>query len=154
MKVSPELINAVARWEGGRAKDGLFHPYRDSAGVWTIGFGHTAGVSAQSSPWTLKQAQAALSQELNDRYLPAIVKRGLPLDQKQLDALASFVYNLGVGTLDAGRSIGDALRSRDWRRAAADAMLLYDHAGAKKLPGLTRRRQWERQLFLGGTYDH
>jgi GH24 family phage-related lysozyme (muramidase) len=38
---------------------------------------------------------------------------GLSLSQKQVDALASFVYNVGPGYLDRGHTIGDALHNKD-----------------------------------------
>src|SRR5205085_10293748 len=84
-KVSPQLVSAVAQWEGGQSKDGLFHPYQDSVGVWTIGFGHTEGVSAATAPWTLAQAETKLTEDLNVKYRPPIVRLGLPFNQKQLD---------------------------------------------------------------------
>jgi lysozyme len=150
--VSAQLVAAVAQFEGGRAPDGRFHPYYDRAGaVWTIGYGHTEGVSATSRPLTSEEARHLLETDLNSKYLPAVARLALSLNQKQLDALASFVYNVGPGYLDAGHTMGDALRRQDWA-AAARAFLLYDKAGGKALPGLTRRRRWESQLFSGGSY--
>lgn len=74
---------------------------------------------------------------------------GLNLNQGQYDALVSVVYNLGPGVLNADRSLGGALRRHNMQ-AAADAILLYDKAGGRTLPGLTRRRRAERAMFLAG----
>ena len=41
---SLDIAKGIATFEGGRSADGLFHPYQDPVGVWTIGYGHTAGV--------------------------------------------------------------------------------------------------------------
>jgi GH24 family phage-related lysozyme (muramidase) len=154
--VSRDLIEAVARWEGGQGPDGKFHPYWDNSGkVWTIGYGHTGSdVSERTAPWSADKAKSELQRQLNAEFLPAVLSFDLPLNQKQIDALASFVYNAGVYTLNKGRSLGDALRGKNWQTAAPDAMLLYDHAGGQKLAGLTKRRQWEASLFKGGSYAH
>lgn len=145
--VSPKAAAMIAQFEGGQSSDGLFHPYRDVVGVWTIGYGHTHGVSAASKPLTKAQALALLTQDLNQVYAPPVNALGLPLNQNQFDATVSAVYNLGPGILDANRTFGAELRARHWQKAA-DALLLYDHAGSQRLPGLTIRRKAERALFL------
>jgi lysozyme len=81
-----------------------------------------------------------------------VSKLGLPLNQKQVDALTSFVYNLGQVYIQPGHTMGDALKRKDWK-GAANAFLIYDKAGGKTLPGLTTRRRWESQLFSGGHYS-
>jgi lysozyme len=147
-KISPAGTHLIASFEGFRSK-----PYRDAVGVWTIGYGHTAGVTASSKPLTEPQALALLRRDLNRRYAPPVAKTakaiGLRLNQHQFDALVSAVYNLGPGILDRGRTLGDALRSKN-RHRIADAFLVYDKAGSppRALPGLTRRRRAERDLFL------
>jgi lysozyme len=156
--VSSELVEAVARWEGGQGKDGMFHPYWDKTGrVWTIGYGHTGpDVTEKTPPWSAAEAKAALGRQLNEQFLPSVRRLGLPLNQKQTDALTSFAYNLGTGPLGSERSLGKALRGPNWRSAAPEAMLLYDHSGKppRRIPGLTTRRKWEGELFKGGTYAH
>ena len=67
-------------------------------------------------------------------------KLSLTLTDNQFAALVSFTFNLGAGNLNKLMSHGLA--------AAADRILLFDHAGGKVLAGLTRRRQAERALFL------
>jgi lysozyme len=123
------------------------HPYRDAVGVWTIGYGHTESVGPHSASITQAQARELLAQDLRHKYEPYVNALKLPLNQHQFDALVSFVYNLGSGYLQPGHSMGDALRAHKWH-AAANAFLLYDKAGGHALPGLTRRRQAERALFL------
>ena len=125
------------------------HPYRDAVGVWTIGYGHTAGVTSKSRPLSVEQATVLLATDLEKHYEPPVTARGLKLTQGQFDALVSIVYNCGPGILAPNRSLGGALARRDMR-AAADAFLLYDKAGGQRLPGLTRRRIAERRTFLGG----
>ena len=112
--------------------------YQDSVGVWTIGYGHTQGVT-QGQTITQQQAQAFLQQDLGVAE-SAVNKLGLTLTDNQFAALVSFTFNLGAGNLNKLMSQGLA--------AAPDRILLFDHAGGRQLPGLTRRRQAERALFL------
>ena len=141
----------IAEFEGFRSR-----PYRDAVGVWTIGYGSTKGVGPNSPPVTKTAALARLKREANETYGAAVraaaKDAGVTLDQREFDALTSAVYNLGPGVLAEGRSLGQALRARNWRTAVAGALLLYDKAGGRALPGLTRRREAERRLFLGGGY--
>jgi lysozyme len=123
-------------------------PYRDSVGVLTIGYGTTqADVDPLPTHLTQPQAEQLLARMVDRKYGAAINELGLPLNQHQFDATCSFTYNLGPGVLEPGYSFGRALRAHEWQ-AAADAMLAYDHAGGQVLPGLSRRRQEERALFL------
>jgi lysozyme len=135
-------LDLITSFEGFRSQ-----PYQDSVGVWTIGYGHTSGVGPNSKPITLAQARALLQAELKARYEPYVNALNLPLNQNQFDALVSFVYNLGPGYFAKGSTMGDALRARQWSKAA-NAFLLYDHAGGQVLEGLRRRRVAERKLFL------
>ena len=112
--------------------------YQDSVGVWTIGYGLTLGVH-QGQTITQPQAQAFLQQDLGVAEA-AVNRLGLPLTDNQFAALVSFTFNLGAGNLNNLMKNGLA--------AAADRILLFDHAGGRVLPGLTRRRQAERALFL------
>jgi GH24 family phage-related lysozyme (muramidase) len=154
------LAKAVAQWEGGQSADGLFHSYQDSVGVWTVGYGHTAADGAPIPgpglrPLTRAEATTLLLHDLNSYYAPAVnqaVKAAhWMLTQKQFDALTSFCYNLGAGYFSPNHDIGWAIRQHEVHQIA-QYMLNYDHAGGVVLAGLQHRRQWESQLFLGGTY--
>lgn len=144
-KISSRGVDLIAGFEGFSSK-----PYRDPVGVWTIGYGHTTGVSATSKPLSKRQARRLLVREINEHYAPAVAKLDLPLSQGQFDALTSFVFNLGVGAISADTGIGRELRAHRWARAA-DQMLRWDKAGGRVLPGLTRRRKAERDLFMSAT---
>lgn len=145
MHTSKTGVAFIKSFEGYRG-----HPYRDAVGVWTIGYGHTRHVTQHTAFLTEPAATKLLADDLAVIYEPPVRQLGIPLTQGQFDALVSLVYNLGPGILDASHTIGAALRARKYHQAA-DAFLLYDHAGGKQLLGLTRRRQAERHTFLGGT---
>lgn len=137
-------VALVASFEGFRAR-----PYLDAVGVRTQGFGETQ--EPLGGTWTRAYALGRLRARLNRDYLAPVLRLarviGLSLSQNEADALGSLAYNLGPGIFDAGRTMGDAMRSKD-RRHIADAFLVYDKAGGRTLPGLTRRRRAERALFL------
>jgi len=121
--------------------------YLDPVGVPTQCYGAT-GVELLSLPPVATEAQCDqhLRRTLASRYEPTV--RALDLrSQHRFDAIVSFVYNVGTGGVAASTGIGRALRARQWRRAA-DELLRWTKAGGRVLPGLVRRRQAERELFL------
>lgn len=143
MKISQACIDLVKRFEGfcGTA-------YRCPAGKLTLGYGHTDGVKVGDTI-TQEQAERQLAHDLS-LYAAAIL-RALDADeievtQGQLDALVSFAYNVGCTAL---------LKSTLWRKlkdgdiqGAADEFGRWTKAGGIILPGLVKRRQAERNLFL------
>lgn len=112
--------------------------YQDSVGVWTIGYGHTQGVR-QGQTITQPQAEAFLQQDLATAEA-AVNGLDLTLTANQFAALVSFTFNLGGGNLKK--------LVRNGLAAVPDRILLFDHAGGRQLPGLTRRRIAERALYL------
>lgn len=136
LKTGQAGLNLIKQFEGCRLT-----AYKCPAGVWTIGYGHTAGVK---SGQTITQAQA-------DKMLVEDVERfernvnkyydKYRWNQNEFDALVSFAFNLGsIDQLTAGGT-----RSRE---VIAQKMLQYNKAAGKVLAGLTRRRQAEKELFL------
>lgn len=143
--ISDNGFRFIAEFEGGKSADGLYRAYWDPFGkVWTIGVGETENVH-RGMVWTEAQADRDFQVRFAREYAPSINALGADLNQNQFDALASFVWNLGAGSMqwDVGRDVA-AGRFQE----AADAILQYDHAGGVKLAGLTRRREAERALFL------
>ena len=142
--VSDRGADFVAGFEGFSAK-----AYWD-VDHYSIGYGTRA--NSPSEVVSRAEARERLERHLNETAAPAVLglaeSIGLRLAQHELDALASFVYNLGEGSIGPGWTMGRAIRSKD-RRRIADAFLLYDKAGGQRMAGLTRRRQAERALFLG-----
>ena len=132
----------VKHFEGKRLK-----AYKDVAGIWTIGYGHTAGVR-EGDVITDAKADELLVADL--RVAETSVRRlvKISLTQWQFDALTSFEFNLAslsVSTLLKLLNAGDV-------RGAADQILRWDKAKVdgvlQSVPGLTRRRRSERHLFL------
>ncbi len=122
--------------------------------VITIAWGRTMHGIHMGMTCTQEEADAWLIQDLRDEgshFIEAWVK--CPLNDDQYSALTSFIYNAGCGTFKRGlvfRCL--SLPTGPDYLSAANAMLQYNSAGGAPLPGLTRRREAERCLFLG-EYD-
>jgi lysozyme len=71
----------------------------------------------------------------------------VPLNDNEFSAIVSFVYNIGVGAF-AKSTFLRLLNSNTDRVTVSEQMLRWNKAGGKELPGLTRRRQAEKALFL------
>lgn len=141
MTISDRGVELIAKYEGCR-----LDAYKCPAGVWTIGYGHTAGVQQGQTLPSKEAAKALLKEDLKKYggYVNNCVKKGLitfALNQNQFDALTSFCYNCGNGSLQKLVSGRDAA-------TIADKILAYNKGGGKVLAGLTRRREEERTLFL------
>lgn len=138
LSISPRGLALIEHFEGY-----FPYPYADPVGVRTVCFGSTGEQIAWAAPFpaSREKCRAVLRRSLALRYEPAVRSLGLRLNQHQYDALVSFTYNGGPGLL------ASLVRGRSLRQIA-DALLLYDRAGGRVLPGLTRRRQAERALFL------
>lgn len=77
------------------------------------------------------------------RLVPGVAGR-----QGAFDALVSFAFNAGLGNLQRSQIRIKANRG-DWQ-GAADALMDWTKGGGKVLPGLVKRREAERALFLSG----
>jgi len=140
VKTSPQGIALIREFEGFRAE-----AYRDPVGIWTIGYGFTKGVR-QGDTMTREQADQRLRVELADYEAGVLRVTGGNLTQAQFDALVSFAWNVGVKGM-AGSSVIKAHVRGDYQ-AAARAFALWNKAGGKVWPGLTRRRAAEAALYL------
>jgi len=118
--------------------------YQDSVGVWTIGWGHTKGVSADME---IDQAEA---EDLlkNDLIIfeKAVEKNvSVELDSNQFSALVSFTFNLGE-TNFRNSTLLLKLNAEDYD-GASEEFKRWSKAGGVRLKGLVRRRLSERNLF-------
>jgi lysozyme len=150
MQLSDQGEALIKSFEGLRLS-----AYRDSAGVWTIGYGSTRnydGKTIKPGDKLASQAQAdALLRNTLNTYVDAVYQRTkVPLTQNQFDALVSFVYNTGAA---GGKTLFEKLNARDYA-GAADQFLLWNkitdpHTGNKIVcDTLVKRRAAERNLFL------
>ena len=97
---------------------------------------------------TQEEAEKLLEKVVEDYYAKSINDNiKVPLTQNQFDALVSFVFNVGIGNF-VGSTLRKLLNQKDYK-GAAEQFLRWDKGNDKKpLPGLTRRRKAERDLFI------
>ena len=158
MKTGEAGIKLIKHFEGCHYK-----PYLCPANLWTIGYGHVLypeqirlKLADRKNYELKKQDNRKWSQEEVDDLLRKDLLRfenglrrllpSVPLKQNQFDALVSFSFNLGLGTLQRS-TVRSALLRGDEERAI-DVLLKYRRAGGKILRGLERRRAAEADLFF------
>lgn len=136
-KLDP-AIDLITRFEGFSST-----PYRCPAGVLTLGYGHTGGVK-----WgdTITKEHALVLLKLDLQIVQEKVEEYDPIyhwTDNEYNALLSFGYNLGVGSIDQVTNRGNRTKE-----IIAKKMLLYCNANGEQLPGLVTRRKEEQKLFL------
>ena len=139
MKPSQDCIDIVKEFEGFRE-----NAYLCPAGVWTIGYGTTKGVTSGDTV-TEQEAEELLMEDLTEASKAVEELVDIPLTQAQYDALVSFVYNVGREAFRQSTLL--RLLNSNNTEAAALQFSRWNKANGKVLPGLTRRRLAERQLF-------
>lgn len=145
MRASEAAVRLIKQFESLR-----LDAYRCPAGVWTIGWGHTAGVR-EGMRITEAIAEEFLNRDVGqvEKDLAPVVH--VPLTQGQYDALISLCFNLEGGARRlpsiAPRLVAK-LNEGNYAGAAAE-MLDIDRADGRVLAGLERRRESERALFVG-----
>ena len=119
--------------------------YQDSAGIWTIGYGHTRPGLAAGTTITEADAEALLRADLADAV--ACVNRAVthPIEQHHFDALVDFCFNAGRGSL-LQSTLLRKVNLGDFAEAACQ-FGLWVHAGGQVIPGLVRRRKAEAEMF-------
>lgn len=123
-------------------------PYQDSKGIFTQGIGHTKGITADSLPITPDIAEQWLQEDLEDAEDEIDQHITVDLNGNQYAALTSLCFNCGPAPLLG--HVGMYINASEFQQAA-DAFLAWDHDGNRIIPGLMRRREAERKLFLTST---
>ena len=139
LKISQEGIALIKKFEGCELT-----AYQCSAGVWTIGYGHTKGIE-KGMEITQQEAEDMLVEELHEyeNYINDSVTA--PLSQNQFDAMVSWVYNLGPANLKASTLL-KVLNAGNYDGVPAQ-IKRWNKAGGVTLEGLIRRREAEALLF-------
>jgi len=158
VRTGEEGIKLIKHFEGCHYK-----PYLCPALLWTVGYGHVLYPeqnrlklserktfplhTSHNREWSQEEVDDLLRKDLLRfengvcRLLPNV-----SLKQNQFDALVSFSFNLGLGTLQRSTVRSALLRGDE--EAAIDTLLKYCRAGGKILKGLQRRRAAEADLFF------
>ena len=141
MKTSQAGIDLIKSFEGCKLR-----AYQDSVGIWTIGVGHTGPDVCAGATVSDQEAISLLQMDLHEAEEAVERLVTAPLSQNEFDALVSFTFNLGEGNLRKSTLLKylNQMRYED----AANEFPRWNRAGGQILPGLTRRREAEKQLFL------
>lgn len=140
MKTSQQGIQAIKDFEGCRLT-----AYLCPAGVPTIGYGFTSGVKLGDT-MTQKQCDERLARELMAYEVSVMRATGGLIKQSEFDALVSFSWNVGIAGMKNSSVV--KAHNRGDKTGAARAFGLWNKAGGKVLPGLTRRRSAEAAMYL------
>jgi lysozyme len=166
VKTSKIGIDLMHHFEGYRNR-----PYKCSAAIWTIGFGHAMYADQLNLPNVRKEGYTGLirsdyqlkgednrvwsKEELVDLFKVDIniFERGvlrlspnLVSHQSKFDAVTSFAYNAGLGNYQRS-TIRMKVNREDWT-GASEAFMSWTKAGGKEVSGLVKRRKAEVALFL------
>ena len=166
MKVSKAGEDLMHFFEGYRNK-----PYRCSAAIWTVGWGHAMYSDQLNLPNVRKEGYTGLirsdyqlkegdnrawsKEELVNLFKMDIdnFERGvlrlspnLVSHQSKFDSVVSFAYNAGLGNYQRS-TIRMKVNRGDWE-GAAEAFMSWTKAGGKEVAGLVKRRKAEKALFL------
>lgn len=141
MKTSKKGIDLIKRFEGCKLST-----YKCSAGVSTIGYGHTGKDVMPGMKITSEEAQRLLEKDLAN-FEKGVDLLGLRFNQHQFDALVSFAFNLGLGALKSSTLLKKARINVNDQSIYAE-FLKWNKAGGRPLKGLTTRRTAEADLYF------
>jgi len=145
---SINCVNLIKLFEGLR-----INPYRDATGIPTIGYGLTyystgARVTMSDPPVNELKASQELLWHLNKNEAPNLTKLlKVELNQNQIDALGSLIYNIGSGNF-AKSSLLKGINSNLSQDKLKPLWLEWNKANGKTFDGLTRRRESEWNLYI------
>lgn len=140
--VTEQGLQLIRRFEGFSAV-----PYLCPAGYLTVGYGHVVqNPEAFRQPITEDEATEILALDVETAERAVLRLISVPLTDGQFDALVSFTFNLGSGTLQ--RSTLRRKVNREEHEDVPAEFVKWVWAGGKKLKGLIRRREAEATLYL------
>lgn len=139
MRTSADGVEAIKRREGFSAT-----PYKDASGF-SIGYGHFIRPSENFSQIDEAGATALLEADLAQAEASIARNVSVGLSQGQYDALASFIYNVGIGAFQ-NSTLLRKLNAGDFPGAAEEFSRWNKSQGAE-LDALTARRADEAEQF-------
>lgn len=154
-------------------------PYKCSAKIWTVGFGHALYNDQLRLPnvrvngyegmirddyqlkpednrvWSKEELVELFKEDLRKFELGVLRLCGNldnPKHQHKFDACVALSYNIGLGNFQKS-TVRQKILREDWE-GAAEAFMAWSKAGGKVLKGLVRRREAEKALFCKEVSDH
>ena len=140
MRASTILIEHIKKSEAC-----VLQAYQDTAGVWTIGYGHTAGVK-KGDRITQYQAERFLREDLAKYEEVANRCKRISGSQGKFDAVLDFIYNCGPANFEKS-TLKKYIESGRKTWEIQEQFLRWVNADGVKLGGLVTRRIWEANRF-------
>jgi len=147
--ISANGIETIKRFEG------FSHtPYKDSAGKWTIGYGHLIQPDESFTYISVEQATKLLHADLYDAESAVRSAVAVPISQGMYDALVSFTYNVGANAFKSSTLLrylnsGDYMAANReftrWTKADINGDGITQPT--EIVAGLVNRRNAESELF-------
>jgi lysozyme len=140
MVVNERGIDIIKEFEGLRLTS-----YLCPAKVWTIGYGHTGPDVYPGLTISKETAEQLLRGDLLmfEHGVDSLIETAT---ENEFSAMVSLAFNIGLGNFKKS----SVLRNHNLgkRAQAANSFLLWIKGGGRQLPGLIRRRNAERSLYL------
>lgn len=146
MQLSDAGLQLIKDFEGLRLT-----AYQDIGGTWTIGYGHTGADAKKGNTITNQKAHELLTKDVASFVQCVTTAVKVSLNQNQFDALVSFTFNLGCGSLKSSTLL-KFLNAGDYVEAA-NQFERWKFVNGVEVAGLLRRRKAERDLFLFPVID-
>ena len=140
--ISQEGINLIKKYEGLK-----LHSYKlQGEEFYTIGYGHYGSDVQANQTITEEQAERLLIADLQGTVEHILNNYSyLELNQNELDALVSFTYNCGIGSLN--KLTGNKTRTKE---EIAEHITAYTRSESEvNRNGLQKRRNEEKKMFQG-----
>lgn len=145
-QTSQKGLNLIKSFEGLSLK-----PYLCPAGIPTISYGLTyysngTKVKLTDKPITQQEADTMLMNALKHYEQGVDSFTTDSVNQNQFDALVSFAYNCGLGNLKSSTLL-KKVNANPNDPTIRQEFLKWNKGGGKVLPGLTKRRTAEANLY-------
>jgi lysozyme len=142
MHLSASGLSLLKSFEGCRLK-----AYQDQRGVWTIGWGFTKDVRPNEE---ISQGYADALLEVTINFIERQVEELLATTptQNEFDAFICLAYNIGIKAFKYSTLL--KIYNMGLIKETADEFLRWNKILGIEVPGLTRRRVAEREMFLYG----
>lgn len=154
LRGSQWLFDFIKYEEGNpkRKMEPVLTSYKNKKDPWTIGYGHTAGVTPNMTI-TKQQSLQFMYTDLTDAadcvrrlFVRWDTEQGLniPITQEMFDVLTSLVFNTGCGAMLNSEFI-QSVKQKKYKQAAKEILTYNLKSG---YPGLIARRKQESTRFL------
>jgi len=146
MKTSQAGIDLIHSFESLRLQ-AYPDPGSKDGKPYTVGWGSTGSDIGPGTVWTKEKADQRFASDLSkfEQAVSLLVK--VPLTQYQFDALVSFTYNLGIGSLKSSTLL--KMLNEGYYSNAGLQLLRWTKNDGVEMAGLVRRRKAELKMFKG-----